>query len=81
MTCSKCRREYVNGTQWCYNHCWVPLTWLGVHQRFMCIVDKRQRDEELLGVYGLTPKMLQAKHNELGSTINSLPLTRSLKQL
>ncbi len=62
--CSKCSRMYVNGTQWCYNRCWVPLTWLGVKQRFMAILDKPTRDSELRAVYGLTQAQLPERLNQ-----------------
>ena len=79
VTCSKCNMQYVNGTIWCYNHCWVPLTWFGVHQRFMCILDRKVRDDGLMAVYGITQEHLQLKQDGASSTINSLPQARSLK--
>jgi hypothetical protein len=59
-TCAKCGDRYVNGTQWCFRKCWVPLTWFAVQQRFMMIVDQNERDRELKAVYGLTRSQFSA---------------------
>ena len=74
-TCAKCGYRYVNGTQWCYRKCWVPLTWFAVQQRFMMIVDQDERDRELKAVYGLTRRQFSANQDEPGSSVNSLDRT------
>ena len=47
VRCNICRREYVNGTIWCYDGCWMPLTWLGVQERIMHIARVADRVTEL----------------------------------
>jgi hypothetical protein len=71
--CAMCGTEYSSGTIWCYNLCWLPLTWLGVHQRIMHIVDPETRKGELMAIYGITSKELQVNQDVHGSSTRSLP--------
>jgi hypothetical protein len=71
--CAMCGTEYSSGTIWCYNLCWPPLTWLGVHQRIVHIVDPETRKGELMAIYGITSKELQANQDVHGSSTRSLP--------
>ena len=66
-TCAKRGAKYVNGTQWCYRKCWVPITWFGVQQRFMMVVDLAARDKELYDVYGLPRRQRADKQSVPGS--------------
>ena len=59
VRCNICRREYVNGTIWCYDGCWMPLTWLSVQERIVHIARVADRVIELEVCYGLTFKTLQ----------------------
>ncbi len=73
VRCTICRREYVNGTLWCYDGCWMPLTWLGVHERIMHIASVADRNTELEVCYGLTFKSLQPKLDMEGASPRNLP--------
>ncbi len=59
--CQMCGTKYSNGTIWCYEHCWLPLTWLGVYQRIQHIADPVERKGELLAIYGTDQKELQLR--------------------
>jgi hypothetical protein len=67
--CQLCTREYKNGTTWCYEGCWMPLTWMGVH-----IALNHERKQELWECYGLTFPGLQAIQEVKGTASRNLPL-------
>ena len=74
--CSMCGAKYINGTVWCFDNCWLPLTWLGVHQRInhiSIVNDPMARVRELRAIYGIDMKELQAKLDAPGSAVCALP--------
>ncbi len=71
--CQLCRKEYRNGTIWCYEGCWMPLTWLGVQERIQHIALGSERTEELLKCYGLTSQELQVRQEQKGTASRNLP--------
>ncbi len=71
--CQMCGTKYSSGTIWCFDNCWLPLTWLGVHQRITHIVDPAERLGELKTIYGIDHKELQLRQDQPGSAIRSLP--------
>jgi hypothetical protein len=71
--CQLCTKEYKNGTIWCYEGCWMPLTWLGVQERIQHIARSADRAEELYRCYGLTFAELQTRQEEHGTASRNLP--------
>jgi hypothetical protein len=71
--CNMCTHVYANGTNFCYRGCWLPLTWLGVHERIQHITRKVDRDGELRVMYGMNMADLQDELKKPGSSIRSLP--------
>jgi hypothetical protein len=72
--CQLCWKEYKNGTIWCYDGCWMPLTWLGVQERIQHIASRDDRLEELDKCYGLDFKGLQEHQKEAGTSSRNLPI-------
>jgi hypothetical protein len=66
--------EYKNGTNWCYDGCWMPLTWLGVQERIQHIASKDDRVEELRLCYGLDHKGLAEIQTADGVSTRNLPI-------
>ena len=71
--CLLCGREYVNGTLWCYDACWMPLTWLAVQERIQHIARVADRIVELDVCHGLNFKTLQPFLEREGSSFRNLP--------
>jgi hypothetical protein len=72
--CQLCGKEYKNGTLWCYDGCWMPLTWLAVQERIQHIATKKDRESELWSCYGLDHKGLSELQKAVGVSTRNLPL-------
>ncbi len=72
--CQLCKAEYQNGTLWCYDGCWMPLTWLAVQERVQHIAKKEDRLSELRSCYGLNFRGLSEMQRTAGASTRNLPL-------
>ena len=71
--CNMFTRVYASGTNFCYLGCWLPLTWLGVHERLMHIERVVDRNGELRAMYGINMQELQLELGKPGHATRSLP--------
>ncbi len=71
VACCQCGEYNTLGT-WVGLKCWEPMTIAGIHDRQGFILNKFERDSELLNRYGLTPKEIEALCNKPASNVTGL---------